>query len=205
MNYSTGNILYKQKKSLLMNMVHFWMIKLARGIIHTFSSLFKKMQFTFLRRKKRKLHVRMSLLTGQNEKIPDRNGSEKYDRIFEKIKFLFEEEKIYLDPGLSIQSLADKLTINENYISKAIFHGSGKHFPRFLNTYRVQEAMIYLDSPDYNTLSLKEISKKSGFYSRSTFNAAFKNLTNVSPGEYRKSKQNKFSKQYRNNGGWRTN
>jgi YesN/AraC family two-component response regulator len=111
--------------------------------------------------------------------------SEKFRRIYNGVLRLFEKENIYLNSNLSIRDISKQLYTNEKYVSKAIKLGSKMNFPNFLNKYRVNEAIKYMNTPLHDPLTLEQIMEKTGFYSRSTFNSAFKNITGISPGQYR--------------------
>jgi AraC-like DNA-binding protein len=170
---------------------------LIRSISILFSITFLTLVFSFLfspnKHKKplslckiirRACGLKSSLFTGNSPKAASSGKSEKYQQIFNEILRLFEKDKIYLNPALSIYKLSEKLNTNEKYISMAIHEGSKMNFPKFLNTYRVNEAKRLMKAPSHERLSLEQIRIKSGFYSRSTFNCAFKNNTGTTPGQY---------------------
>ncbi len=103
-------------------------------------------------------------------------------KILDEIKFLLEEEKLYLNPALKIEHVAKKMHIPVNALSEIINKYEEKNFSQFINYYRIDEAkrlMLNLESE-----SIKDIFLQVGFYTRSTFNRAFKSITNQTPTEF---------------------
>ena len=114
-----------------------------------------------------------NLLTGLNT-----------DHIHDRIMELMNEEKVYQDMDLSIDTLADKLCISANQLSQFLNEIMGMDFRNFINTYRVEEAKRLLtEKPQESVIS---ICFEVGFGSKSTFNATFKKYTGFSPSEFRK-------------------
>jgi len=101
-----------------------------------------------------------------------------------KIERLFTEQKIYLEPELSLADLANKLKTNTSVLSAAINQNFGKNFNDFVNEYRVEEVKRQLKAPENAHLSLLGVAFDCGFNSKSTFNRAFKKLTGQSPKDF---------------------
>jgi len=128
---------------------------------------------------------RLTYYQNNNKQQIPSHEQEKFKRIYNGVLRLFDKEKIYLDTTLTIGDIAHQLFTNEKYVSKAIKLCAKMNFSRFLNKYRVNEAIKYMNTPLYETLSLEQIMEKSGFNSRSTFTSAFKKITGMSPGQYK--------------------
>ena len=95
---------------------------------------------------------------------------------------LFDEEKPYLNPDLSIGDVSDMLYINKSYLSKMLNNSLNMNFNEFVNNYRVNEARrLFME--DHN-VTLNEMRAKSGFRHASSFNHAFKICTGHTPGEW---------------------
>lgn len=93
--------------------------------------------------------------------------------------------KAYLNPELSLNDLCRDLCTNRTYMSNA-FSEMGTNFNAFVNKYRVSEAITLLSSkPD---CSLQDIWPMCGFNSQSTFYSSFKNLTGLTPLQFRSGK-----------------
>lgn len=102
------------------------------------------------------------------------------------VKFATEyiEEHYYED--LSVEDLANKLFIHKTYLSKLFNEEIGEGFNAYLNRVRINHALVMLK---YTDKALKEISEEVGFNSHSYFNKVFKLHMEMSPLQYRKSKE----------------
>lgn len=97
-----------------------------------------------------------------------------------------EKEKLYLNPDLTLQVLAESLQSSSKLLSQVINQCSGKNFFDFINSYRCKEAQSLMASLD-SKVTIQEILFQSGFNSKSSFNKEFKKLSGLTPTEYRKS------------------
>lgn len=102
----------------------------------------------------------------------------------EKIEVLMSEQKPYLEPQLSLKSLAHLLKTNPSILSAAINQNFQKNFNDFINEYRVNEFLSLSKSPDFEHYTLLALALECGFNSKSTFNRAFKKITGQTPKEY---------------------
>lgn len=99
---------------------------------------------------------------------------------------ILEKEKLYLNPELTLQTLADGMQISSKVLSQVINQRSGKNFFDLINSYRCEEAKILMRTSD-TKVTILEILYESGFNSKSSFNKEFKKLNGTTPTEYRKS------------------
>ncbi len=104
---------------------------------------------------------------------------------YKELCFLLDNEKIYKNPDISLGSIALRLNISVTYLSQLINKISGVNFSDFINEYRVKEAQKLLIHPNYEGYAILSIGLESGFNSKSTFYAAFKKHTGVTPTVYR--------------------
>ncbi|MHC1775522.1 MAG: tetratricopeptide repeat protein [Lentimicrobium sp.] len=109
-------------------------------------------------------------------------NSEEKNRLIAGIARLIKEERIYTRKQLSLADLAKTLNTNTAYLSHLINDHYKTNFPNFLNKLRVQEAQKMLTREEYKNQTFEAIAESVGFHSRSAFNAAFKNITGVTPG-----------------------
>ncbi|PJZ68905.1 AraC family transcriptional regulator [Leptospira perolatii] len=108
-----------------------------------------------------------------------------------KIISAFEESKLYRIEGLTIGQLAEEIDVQEYKIRRLINQGMGfRNFPDFLNRYRIQEACEVLLDSEKDDLPIIRIAMDLGYQSLGPFNRAFKELTGVTPTEFRKSRSN---------------
>lgn len=108
------------------------------------------------------------------------------DRFLNKIKYLMEQEQVYLDPDLNLSVLAAKLSIPKNYLSQIINEKTGKSFNDFINHYRIESVKTRLRNPAGSGATLLALAFEAGFNSKASFNNAFKKLTGESPLAFRK-------------------
>ena len=96
------------------------------------------------------------------------------------------ESTPYLDPSLTLFSLAKQLNLPSKELSVLINHTMGLHFFDFVNEYRINYAKELLLNQKRQDLTVLEILYDAGFNSKSSFNTEFKKRTGVTPTEYRK-------------------
>ena len=99
---------------------------------------------------------------------------------------LMDQDALYLNPRLSLSSMASQLNMNTNTLSQVINSGFGKNFNDFVNEYRVEAVKQVLKDDSKQHLSLLGIAYDCGFNSKATFNRVFKKFTELSPSEYMK-------------------
>lgn len=105
--------------------------------------------------------------------------------LFKKIEEIVISEKLYLEPRLTIDDLAKKLSSNAKYISEAINNEGGFSFYEYINRKRVEEfKKLSINNPNNDTISI--IAYQAGFNSKSSFNRIFKEITGQTPSEYLK-------------------
>lgn len=149
----------------------------------------------YLYKKKRSAYHQLVLRTqewaNRAEVIPAAkpNETEADDlALMEAINKLIEEEKIYTHPELTTESLAARMGVNRNAISKAVNSTLQKNFSAFINDYRIREAIRLLSDPANDTLTTDAIATDAGFNSRETFYRAFKARTGITPTQFRKNR-----------------
>ncbi|MCF6295450.1 MAG: helix-turn-helix domain-containing protein [Flavobacteriaceae bacterium] len=99
-------------------------------------------------------------------------------------KYLIINEK-YLDPFLSLNSLAQEMGMNVSFLSKLINTYSSYNFSDYINQLRVENAKQLLIDNQYKPYTIIAIGLESGFNSKSTFYTAFKKFTGQTPTDYR--------------------
>ena len=109
----------------------------------------------------------------------------KYDP--EKLLQQIQIRRLYLDPKLTLKTLAAQLEVNINDLSQAFNTGLGRSFSDVINGERVAHVQRLMKDPEYAHLSLLGQALESGFNSKATFNRAFKRHTGMSPTQYKRS------------------
>ena len=112
---------------------------------------------------------------------------ERSDRYLSKLLQLMESEQPFTDGDLSIQKLAERLSIPAPHLSQTINERVGKTFPDFINQYRIEEAKKRLLDPAKKHYTVLAIAEEVGFNSKSSFNNVFKKHVKMTPSEFRKS------------------
>lgn len=111
------------------------------------------------------------------------------DALVLKLRQLLEVDKLFKQDSLSLSLLADQLEINSHQLSELINTRFAKSFSQLLREYRINEAKrLLIDEPNASVLS---IGLSTGFTSQSNFYSAFKEITGMAPGNYRKSNNKK--------------
>jgi AraC-like DNA-binding protein len=103
-----------------------------------------------------------------------------------KLEELIQQENIFQNEKLSLSSMADMLDLTPHQLSELINSEYGYGFSRFVRTRRIEQAKILLIKEPKT--SILAISIMTGFQSQSNFYSAFKEITEESPGNYRKNK-----------------
>ncbi len=120
----------------------------------------------------------------KSEKLTE--NEKEYDEALFKLKTYMSEEKSFLNPSLTIQNVSESIDIPLRDLSLLINHKLNQHFYDFVNTYRIEHAMVILKSATKSKLTILEILYDVGFNSKSSFNTAFKKHTGTTPTAYRK-------------------
>ena len=93
-------------------------------------------------------------------------------------------DKHYQHEDLSLTGLAELMDLTSHQLSELVNTHIGYGFPRYLREQRVKQAQRLLVSEPNS--SILAISMETGFKSQSNFYTAFKEITGISPGRYRK-------------------
>jgi AraC-like DNA-binding protein len=103
----------------------------------------------------------------------------------EKLDQLMAQSKLYQNEKLTLGMTAEAMELSAHQLSELVNREFGMNFSRFIRERRVEAAKtILVREPDSSVLS---ISLEVGFSTQSNFYAAFKEITGMSPGAYRKS------------------
>lgn len=108
------------------------------------------------------------------------------NRFFQRLENYMDNEKPYLNPSLSLLELSLQLSIPMRYLSQVINEHSNQNFFDYINHYRIQESKNFLRNGNRGKKTILEIAYAVGFNSKSTFNAAFKKQTGLTPREFKK-------------------
>lgn len=127
-------------------------------------------------------------LENQKDTAPYKNSAlteEKRLSYKNHILQVMKNEKPYLNPDLKQANLALKLKMSSSHFSEVLHYCFHENFYNFINFYRVLEAQELLRREKYKDAKIISIAFDSGFKSKTTFNRVFKNVTGLTPSEYR--------------------
>ena len=106
------------------------------------------------------------------------------DTVQGELERLMQEEALYCDDTLTLAGLATRLKVSPHQLSEIFNERLGQSFPRYLKIQRIDAARQLLrEQPDETILN---IGLSVGFSSSSAFYAAFREITGMPPGQYRK-------------------
>lgn len=93
---------------------------------------------------------------------------------------LLKVESLYLEPGLNVSQVAEKLDVTPATLSQVINSYFEKSFRNLINDYRIEDVKKKLLDPD-NKASVLSLALESGFNSEASFYRVFKNSTGLNP------------------------
>jgi AraC-like DNA-binding protein len=101
------------------------------------------------------------------------------------LKTQIEINLLFLDPELSLKSMADTLDIHPNLVSKIINEGMGQTFSDCINNYRIEAVIKKMKDRRHDKTTFLAIAFDCGFNSKTTFNRVFKKQMGQTPQQYR--------------------
>ncbi|MFC0772528.1 helix-turn-helix transcriptional regulator [Terrimonas alba] len=122
----------------------------------------------------------------KNGTSPSSSTSVNIDEIVLLLRKSMEEDKIYLNPNLNLTMVALHTQIAQKTISAVLNQHLQKSFNEFVNYYRVEAIKTKLQQAETNNLTIAGVAMECGFNSQATFQRTFKELTGMSPSEFRK-------------------
>jgi len=96
------------------------------------------------------------------------------------------ERKPFLNPDLSLRTLAEQIEMHPNQLSWLLNESIGKNFNEFINHYRVEVFKSLARDPKKAHLTLIGMAFECGFNSKTVFNTYFKKETGLTPKQYLK-------------------
>ena len=100
------------------------------------------------------------------------------------IESVLTSEKMYTNPGLTLEDLAKSLDTTSRQISQVVNQGFDINFNDFINQMRVDHMIALLKENKQEQYTLLSLALDCGFNSKTTFNRSFKKFTGKSPREY---------------------
>lgn len=118
-----------------------------------------------------------------------------FDQNKEKLKQLMQQEKLYMNPLLKLNDIAERIPLDVTKLSWLINEGYGCNFYDFVNQYRIEAFIEKLNTNEHKHQTLLALAYEVGFNSKTTFNKSFKNKLGLTPSAYVKmlNTEEKFS------------
>lgn len=101
-----------------------------------------------------------------------------------KLEQVMQHEKLYLNPLLKLNGVAERLPLDVTKLSWLINEGYGCNFYDFVNHYRIEAFIEKLNSNEHKSQTLLALAYEVGFNSKTTFNKSFKNKLGLTPSAY---------------------
>jgi AraC-like DNA-binding protein len=125
-----------------------------------------------------------------SEKNKERLKVAEVENLQKLIETAMGKEQLYLASDLSLSALAEKLKTTSNNLSWVLNKVYQKNFYEFVNEYRVRDFINRIKHDEHKQLTIFSIALEVGFNSKSTFNKAFKTITQETPSAYIKKIEN---------------
>lgn len=103
-------------------------------------------------------------------------------RIAERLEQAMQDDRLYLDPNLSLTKLARHVRVASNRVSQTLNEALDETFFDYVNRWRIESALPHIAEGKETVLT---IALDVGFNTRSTFYTAFKRVTGMTPRAYR--------------------
>lgn len=118
------------------------------------------------------------------EKEADHYPKEAYDKLALRLESCMMQERMFLDPTLTLQDMASRIGTNRTYLSEYLNNILHKSFYEYINEWRVKEACRIMDDASGRRMTMQEVAEMSGFNSGSTFNRSFARVIGMTPSAY---------------------
>jgi len=112
------------------------------------------------------------------------SDKEELQKVIDRSNISLIDEKLYLNPDLTLTMLANEINIREHTLSLAINQVLQINFFDYVNKQRVIEAQKLLRDPEKKQFTIEYIGTLSGFSSKATFYRAFVKHTGKTPGQF---------------------
>jgi adenylate cyclase len=113
---------------------------------------------------------------------------DKAKAVFTQLEAFMATDLPYLNPALTLRSLAGQIQIHPNQLSWVLNEYARKNFNAFINHYRIEHFKKLATDPANAHISLIGLAYESGFNSKTVFNTAFKKEVGMTPSAYQKSR-----------------
>lgn len=98
---------------------------------------------------------------------------------------IFEKNNDFLNPNITLRTVAEKFNTNNKYVSKIINKYRGKNFVQYINDLRIAFIIEELKTNiKWQNYSISALAEEIGFNSAESFSTAFYKFSNIKPSFY---------------------
>ena len=109
--------------------------------------------------------------------------TDQFEQLSNRLTVLMEQDRLYQDPNLKLETLARNLSISKHLLSQLLNDNLQKSFNQYVNEYRIESACKLLTND--NPFSIEAIGYEVGFHSRSSFFSTFKKIKGTTPSRFK--------------------
>ena len=113
-------------------------------------------------------------------------GQQKAKKYLDTLLKLMEKEEPFRKSELTLNQLAEILSISPHNLSEVLNTQLNQNFFDFINHYRIKQVKHDLIDPKKQQLKILSIAFDAGFNSKTSFNTIFKKVSGLTPSQYRK-------------------
>lgn len=139
-----------------------------------------------LLKERKDLRKQLNIATISPTLLSEKDKDSDKKELFNSIENLITKRKLFTEPKLTVDFLANEADVNAVKLSNCIKQFSDKNFNDYINEFRIEFAKNLLIDENYKNYTITSIGLESGFNSKSTFYATFKKHTDKTPSEYQK-------------------
>jgi AraC-like DNA-binding protein len=125
--------------------------------------------------------VKLNVTPGKNNKPKPHSALSQFPPELSSNLRLFMEKRLYLEKNIKLQTVAEQLGVQPYILSAYINQIYHMRFNDLVNWCRVQYIKDGLIKGKWTMLTLEAVAEEAGFNNRTTFLAAFKRFTGVTP------------------------
>ena len=94
-----------------------------------------------------------------------------------------EDEKYYLDPYLTLETLAGEINVSRNALSAAVNRYAGMIFPVWIANYRIAEVERLAELPENQRANIATLARQAGFANRTNFYRVYRAIRGQAPSQ----------------------
>jgi len=127
-------------------------------------------------------------LVTERAKYADKKiGAEEALELLDQCQQTMEQDKLFLQSDLKLEDLAKAVGSSSHQLSQLLNDNLGQSFSAYVRGYRIRHAQVRILTDDHFTL--EAIGLEAGFGSKSSFYAAFREVTGTTPAKFRASQK----------------